>query len=114
MSADSSGGGEIVPQENTLAQQQQPKPATVSSKELELLKSFIVNQKSEIEIRHKELQIRSDENKASSEFAHASLNAMVVDRKEGRVTSCKKLNATYIFSGIIVFFLLAQASHSLK
>jgi hypothetical protein len=109
VSADKSEGGEIVPQENTLAQ-----TASISVKELELLKSFISNQKSEIEIRHKELEIRSDENKASSEFAHASLNAMAADRKEVRVTSCTKLNATYIFSGIVVFLLLALAAYALS
>jgi len=64
---------------------------------LELLKGFIANQKGELELKQKELDIRAEENKASSTFAHASLDAMAKDREQGREATGKTLISTYIF-----------------
>ncbi|MGH7623656.1 MAG: hypothetical protein ACREMU_15040 [Gemmatimonadaceae bacterium] len=78
----------------------------------ELIQEFLRQQGAQIAIRQEELEIQKQELKNTHEYAQKSLDAQLEDRKDTRAERRSARRDLFLFTGIIIFFLLVLMGYS--
>ncbi len=78
-----------------------------------VIEKFLAVQEQEIIMRGKELEIRKQANEFSHEYATAALQANKEDRECSRRHEATVINNRYIFSGIVLLFLMSLVGFAL-
>ena len=87
--------------------EQQATQLSDSNNRADLIRSFMDNQSKELELRSEELVLKKQEDSNAYEYAKTSLDRKIEDRKNHREHQKSLRKMTLLFSGGVVFLLIA-------
>jgi len=86
---------------------QDPSQLSDQNNRADLIRSFMDNQSKELELRSEELVLKKQEDSNAYEYAKTSLDRKIEDRKDQRNHQKSLRKMTLVFSGGVVFLLIA-------
>lgn len=82
-------------------------PVATNTLDPSTIRQLVDNQARELDLRTRELDIQQQQDRHNFEFAQASLNAQVEDRKDERVFQLQQRKHVYILIGVVSTLIMA-------